>query len=147
MKQKARVVSVDKDRATVEVQRKTMCDGCHKSECGDGCSLYKIFGGDSSFRAEALNSAGANTGDLVYVEATDASVNLSAFFVFLLPVILAVCAYLVTSFISEEGIRLAVCGAVFALYFVVLAVVEKARKKRAPKMRVTEVIDDSAEIV
>lgn len=140
MKQKATVVAIGGKYAKIKVDRSSMCDGCHKSGCSDGCALYKIFGAKSEFTSDAVNRAGAKVGDRVVVETPDSTVNINAFFVFLLPVLVAAAVYFATAFIEAEQYRIISAVASFALYFVVLAIVEKKRKK-APKIVVTEITD------
>ncbi len=139
MKQKATVVATDGKFAKIKVDRTSMCDGCHKSGCSDGCALYKIFGAKSEFTSDALNRAGAKTGDRVTVETPDTTVNLSAFFVFLLPVIIAAAVYFLTYFIPGEQYRVLLAFASFVIYFAALAIVEKKRKSKAPKIVVTSI--------
>ncbi|MBR0302658.1 MAG: SoxR reducing system RseC family protein [Clostridia bacterium] len=140
MKQKATVVSCDRDRVVVKVDRVSMCDGCHKAGCGDGCAIYKIFGQRTDFSAEASNKAGAAVGDTVIVEASDRGVNLGAFFVFLLPIIIAAAVYLLTSFIKDDNLRLLIAFSSFAPYFAVLVLTEKLRRKAGPRLTVTEIV-------
>lgn len=140
MKQKATVVSTDGIYATVKVDRKSMCDGCHKEGCSDGCALYRMFGAKSEFEAKALNQAGASSGDLVFIETPDSTVNLSAFFVFLLPVIVAAAVYFATFFVPGESVRIIAAVVSFAIYFAVLAVIERVKKNRTPALTVTEII-------
>ena len=144
MKQKATVVAIDGKYATIKVDRASMCDGCHKSGCSDGCALYKVFGAKSEFVSVALNRAGAKTGDRVVVETPDSTVNISAFFVFLLPVLVAAAVYFATFFIEAEQYRILFAVASFAIYFVILAVIEKKRRTRAPKIVVTEISDGTS---
>lgn len=143
MKQKATVVAIDGKYVKIKVDRSSMCDGCHKSGCSDGCALYKLFGAKSEFTSDALNRAGAKIGDRVTVETPDKTVNISAFFVFLLPVIIAAAVYFATSLFFDEQYRILCAVASFALYFGVLAAVEKKQKTKAPKIVVTEIDDTS----
>lgn len=140
MKQKATVTKIDGKYASVKVDRVSMCDGCHKQGCGDSCVMYKIFGAKTEFEADAVNSSGASVGDLVYVETSDVTVNLNAFFVFLLPVIISAAVYFVFFFLEKEAARIACAVASFILYFVFLAVIEKRRKNKPVKLAVTEII-------
>ena len=143
MKQKATVIAIDGKYAKIKVDRTSMCDGCHKSGCSDGCALYKIFGAKSEFTSDAVNRAGAKVGDRVTVETPDKTVNFSAFFVFLLPVIVAAAVYFLTFFLPGEQYRILCALASFAVYFAVLAIVEKKSKNRASKIVVTSIDDTS----
>ena len=143
MQQKATVVSRKENTAVVKAERASMCDGCHKKGCADGCSMYSIFGGDKNFSAVADNSFGAEIGRSVIVEASDGNVLLSAFIVFLLPLILAFGIYFVArSFFTEEQ-SIIVALAVFALYFVSLSVIERLTKEKRPKLKIVAYADEN----
>ena len=143
MKQKATVINTDGDFATVKVDRVSMCDGCHKQGCADGCALYKIFGAKAEFEAAAVNSAKAKAGDLVYVELSDGAVNLNAFFVFLLPVIIAAAVYFALFFVKSEAPRIIGAVVSFILYFAVLAILEKRKKNKPVKLVITSVVTEN----
>jgi len=145
MKQKATVVSTDGKYAVVKVDRTSMCDGCHKSGCSDGCALYKIFGAKSEFEAKCLNEAGASTGDIVWVEASDASVNISAFFVFMLPVIVAGLVYCISSRFADEIYRIIASVVSFVVYFAILVVIERVKKDKANRLVISEIVASSAD--
>ena len=140
MKQKATVVSDEGKYAKVRVDRSSMCDGCHKEGCSDGCALYRMFGAKTEFEAYAVNKVKAAKGDLVYVETADKNVNISALIVFLIPIVLAALVYFAFSFLKEESVRILCAVASFVVYFAVLAVVERFRKNKTPKLSVTEII-------
>ncbi len=136
MRQKATVVSTDGKKAVVKVERASMCDGCHKKGCADGCSMYSIFGGDKNFSAVADNSFGATEGSVVFIETSDNKVLLSAFVVFMLPLILSFgCYFIIKNFFTEEQ-SLIIALSLFALYFVILSIVEKAKKKKNPELKI-----------
>lgn len=139
MKQNAVVVSCDGKYASVRVDRQSMCSGCHKG-CSDACALYKIFGAKTEFEAKAVNKAGAEIGDRVVVEASDSTVNLNAFFVFLLPVIISAAVYLLTFSIEAEAHRIAFAVLSFIVYFAILVIVEKV-KKTSSALYITEVTE------
>ena len=141
MKQKATVVSDEGKYAKVRVDRSSMCDDCHKEGCSDGCALYRMFGAKTEFEAYAVNKAKAAKGDLVYVETADKNVNISALIVFLIPIVLAVLVYFIFSFLKEESVRILCAVASFVVYFAVLAIAERFRKNKTPKLSVTEIID------
>jgi len=144
MKQKATVVSTDGNSAIIKVDRMSMCDGCHKSGCSDSCALYKIFGAKTEIEASCVNKAGAAVGDTVVVEASDSRINLSAFFVFLLPVLVAAAVYFALFFVSDETLRIAASVLSFVVYFAVLAIVEKFKKNDRPRLVITDIVDRSA---
>lgn len=140
MIQTAKVISTDKDTAEVMVERSSMCEGCHSKECESECSMYKIFGGKKSFTAKAYNTTGAAVGDTVIVETPDKAVNLSVFFVFILPLIIAFAFYAVIRIFLSEALSIALAFASFVLYFAVLAVTERTRKNAALNLRIVSVV-------
>lgn len=136
MRQSATVVSTNGKTAVVKAQRASMCDGCHKKGCSDGCSMYSIFGGDKNFSAVAENSIGAAEGSRVIVETSDRSVLFSAFLVFFLPLVLAFGVYFVCSsfFTEEQSIIAALVSFVF--YFLILGIYERVTKNKRPKLKI-----------
>lgn len=143
MKQKATVIEVKETVAKVRVQRKSMCDGCNKGSCDGGCSMLKIFGGNRNFETYALNEKKAEVGDNVIVETSDKDVNLSAFYVFILPIITAFSVYLFFKLFLPEHICILLSVLSFALYFAVLCLTEQYRKKGKPDLRITEIVDNT----
>ena len=142
MKQKATVISTEGKYASVRVDRASMCGGCHKEGCSDGCTIYKIFGAKTEFSAEAVNKVGAKIGDTVVVEASDKSVNLSAFIVFILPIVTALAVYFASFFIGDVNIRILLAVISFFLYFIILVITERARRSRTPVLRITEIVGE-----
>lgn len=136
MRQSATVISTMDKTAVVTAERASMCDGCHKKGCADGCSMYSIFGGDKNFSAVADNSFGAPIGSRVIVETADRSVLLSAFLVFMLPLLLSFAAYFICkNYIAEEQ-SIIIALSVFALYFLVLGITERICKNKKPSLRI-----------
>ena len=70
MQTKATVISVDGLYATVEAERNSACDGCHKAEEG-GCSVCTLMGSDRKIATRAINEIGAKVGDRVVIESHD----------------------------------------------------------------------------
>ena len=145
MKQEGIVISVgEKGFATVTVGRRSMCDGCHNAEnCSGECSMYKIFGGKKEFSATAKNKAGARVGDRVSVETKDSNVLLSAFIVFMLPLIIAFVLYgILKGYVSEE-LSLVYALASFAVYFLVLCIIERVKKNKSSKLVITDILNSN----
>lgn len=111
MVQTATVCVTKEHTAIVEVCRQSACAGCHAGGC---------LGCGKAVRAEAENAVGAQVGDRVELEATTSRVLLHAVLVFLMPLFVAVCFYLLGwSFSLTEttcyllalgGLALAFCG-------------------------------------
>ena len=113
MVQTATVCETKEKTVIVEVRRQSACAGCHAGGC---------LGCGRAVRAEAENAVGAQVGDHVEIEATTTRVLLYAVMVFLMPLLVAVCFYLVGwSFALTEticcllalgGLALVFCGLV-----------------------------------
>lgn len=91
MTQTAVVCETKETVAVVKVQRQSACAGCHAGSC---------LGCGKSVRAEAENFVGARVGDAVEIEATTTHVLLHAVLVFLMPLALAVCFYILGRILS-----------------------------------------------
>ena len=129
---KAKVLSVENNVAVVEVERKSACDGCHKNESGEGCSICSLTGGNRKFSAKALNNVGAKVGDTVEIASASSRVLLYSALVFLLPLVVGIVFYFVANaiFTVELYNYLAlVLGFVISLAFVWLYS-QKVSKKR-----------------
>ena len=92
---KAKVLSIDNKVATVEVERKSACDGCHKNETGEGCSICSLTGGNRKFSAKALNNVGAEVGDTVEITSASSRVLFYSVLVFVLPVVIGIAFYFI----------------------------------------------------
>ena len=69
MRQRAVVVEVNGEYATVETSRRTMCDGCAKGGgCGGHCEITGLVASRGKMRAEVENKLGAKVGDTVEIE-------------------------------------------------------------------------------
>ncbi len=122
MKELGVVTKVNKDRAVVKVDKKDEC-----SKCG----LCMFPKNANSIELNAVNDAGAKQGDAVIVELGKDTKLLSAFLVFLVPLILIGIACAITySFFSNE-IWLLIFSVIFlVLWYTILAVIDKSLKKR-----------------
>lgn len=100
MKTEATVVAVSGARATVETQRLSACEGCHKATEGEGCSVCTLMGGNRALRAEAENPIGARVGDRVVIESRTSRMLWYAALVFLCPIVLAILGYVLASAFS-----------------------------------------------
>ena len=100
MRTEATVVAIRDGRATVETQRLSACEGCHKATEGEGCSVCTLMGGNRALRAEAENPIGARVGDRVLIESRTSRMLWYAALVFLCPIVLAIAAYVLASSLS-----------------------------------------------
>ena len=96
MQTKAVVVAIDGTFATVETERKSACEGCHKAEEG-GCSVCSLMGGDRKIATKALNPLGAKVGDLVTIESKTTRMLWYGLLVFILPIVIALLSWGISS--------------------------------------------------
>jgi positive regulator of sigma E activity len=92
---KATVLNTEGNVALVEVERSSACEGCHKNESGEGCSVCTLTGGNRKFSAKALNKVGAVKGDKVEITSSSSRVLFYSALVFLLPVVVGLAFYFV----------------------------------------------------
>ncbi len=143
MVQTAIVKSLSGKLCTIEVSRKAMCDGCHKSDCGSGCPMSGLFSSGRAMTATAVNKAGASVGDTVEIETSDSFVLLTAAAVFILPLIFCGIFYLTASYFhlnSYFTTIFAIAG--FIIPFFILKMVERRKKDSEPSITVTRILND-----
>ena len=122
MQTKAVVVATHGEFATVETERKSACDGCHKAEEG-GCSVCSLMGGERKISTKALNAVGAKIGDAVIIESKTTRMLWYGLLVFILPIVIALLAWGVASqFTANIAIQTisAFAGFAFSLFGVAL---------------------------
>ena len=98
---KATVLNTEGDIALVEVERSSACEGCHKNESGEGCSVCTLTGGNRKFSAKALNKVGAVKGDKVEITSSSSRVLFYSALVFLLPVVVGLVFYFASQMIFD----------------------------------------------
>ena len=120
MKEVGLVVAVDKNFATVKVDKKDECSKC-------GMCLFPKNADSIEIRAE--NSLGANVGETVVFEKAENANILGALLVFLVPLILiglsAVIAYI---FIKSEIWVLILSVIFIVMWYTMLAIIDKRLK-------------------
>lgn len=137
----AEVLFTEGKLATVKSDRSSMCDGCHKSSCGNSCAMGAIMGTDKTMTVTAFNEAGAEIGDIVEIETRDSKVLLYALIVFILPIAVCAAMYCVGTALFEKGalsIAFAVAG--FLLSYVFIGFYEKLRKGKEPDIVIVRII-------
>ncbi len=119
MKTKAKVISLSGSIATVETERISACEGCHKAEEGKGCSVCTLMGAsDRKLQARAKNSVNAEVGDLVWIESATSRMMLYAALVFLLPLVLAGVGIGIAFALTEDSMWYVIGGGIgFVLSF------------------------------
>lgn len=94
MEQKGKVISVEKDIATVELMRESACSSCHhKDSCGAG--IMAGCAKSETVSVKANNLCNAEVGDSVILSSDSAKTLGIAFCVFVLPLILTFISYLI----------------------------------------------------
>ena len=135
------VVAVDDKLATVEINRASACEGCHKQSQPGGCSACSLLGGDKKMRAIAINSCGAVVGDKVKVSASSARTLLYGFIVFLLPILFGLALYFVASAFTESDITRTWCAIIgFIVAIICVGVYSYIVSKRNVELVITKVI-------
>ncbi len=147
MEQVATVKSVNGKIAEIEVSRKSMCDGCHQTECASGCAMSSLFSSGKSMRASAINNIGAVPGDTVEVETSDKSVLFTALLVFVLPIIVGCIFYSAARYgaglSGNYSSAFAVAG--FILPFIFLKFIDNKQKNSAPKIVIKRIVKSHGE--
>ncbi len=141
MKTIATVTAVNGNIATVEAERNSACEGCHKSEEG-GCSVCTLMGGSGrKMTAGAYNDIGAAPGDRVMIESSTGRMMWYAALVFLLPVLLAIAAAVLASRLFENDVwQLVFAAGAFVLTFAGLMIYSRILSRRRCDIRITEII-------
>lgn len=146
MQNKAIVLRVDGEVATVEVMRASACEGCHNNHDGQGCAACSLTGAGQKFSAPALNPIGAREGDLVEVETGTGRVLSYAFLVFVLPLLLGLGAYLVSGLLTvSEETRTFFLIAGFVLGLLGAGLYSRLRAKKKPDITVTKILSSDGD--
>ncbi len=142
MKTRAVVIALDGDYATVETERTSACEGCHKAEEG-GCSVCSLMASNRKLATRAKNTVGAAVGDTVTVESETARLLWYAALVFLLPILVAALAWCVT-LLLDANIAWQIAGAVigFVGTFVGIFFYSKHLKKTHCDVEIIEIVTD-----
>lgn len=126
MQTKATVISIDGAFATVEAERTSACDGCHKAEEG-GCSVCSLMGSDRKIATRAHNPLEAKIGDRVLIESKTSRMLWYGALVFILPILVALLAWGIVSQLTSSAVIPAI--AAFAGFVLVLIGVSIYSKK------------------
>lgn len=123
------VVSVSDKTATVRIERKSACSG----ECSS-CGLCE----NPVFDVEAENVAGAREGDCVKLYMPSARVYMSAFLVYMLPLLAVFAVMGICTALSLKAFVTAVCTVPVPVLWLVII---KAYNKRANlKSKIIEIV-------
>ena len=138
MRQRAVVLETSGKIATIEVSRSSMCEGCQNgSGCGGHCELTGLVATSGKMKARAVNTLGAQVGEVVEVETGSGKVLGYAALVFLLPI--AVCAFfygLCGRIFGSDPAAFLGAAAGFVLTFVGISIFDRIKRKRTPDIRI-----------
>lgn len=141
---KATVLNTEGDIALVEVERSSACEGCHKNETGEGCSVCTLTGGNRKFSAKALNKVGAHKGDKVEIASSSSRVLFYSALVFLLPVVVALAFYFAAQRLFDVELYhyLALLGG-FVLSFALVCLYSKNVGAKRCDIEIVRVLESS----
>lgn len=138
MTQKGKVVKVIDDKAVVSVIRTSACEGCkQKNLCigtSDSCS------GGKAIEAVAKNTASASVGDEVVLESSSAKVLFMTFAIFVLPIIIAFCAYVFAGKYFTQNVSYIVSACAFVFPLVILCYLLNRSVKKDPGIEIVKII-------
>ncbi len=141
MKTVATVIELNGEIATVETERTSACEGCHKMVDGGSCSVCSLMGSGRKLRSVAENRVGAKVGDRVTVETATSRVLFYAALVFVLPLLLAVGGWFLAGAFTDEMIWHGIgAGIGFVLTFVGLRIYSGAVGKRRTDAVITAIV-------
>ncbi len=141
MKTKATVVEVYGNRAKVESERLSACEGCHKATEGEGCSVCSLMGANRTISTEAYNPLGAKVGDIVMIESATGRILGYAALVFLLPLLMAATCYGISAiFLDSDAWQIGCAGIGFAVSFIGIFFYSRSLQKKRCDAEITEII-------
>lgn len=124
------VISVDKNLATISVRR--------TSACGENCANCKSVCQGTEVQTTAENKAGARAGDVVKVESNSKDVLRAAVILYILPVLAAIVAAVISYANEMSDIFVVLLSAIsFFASFIFLKCFEK---NLTPKSYITKII-------
>ena len=143
MRSKATVIAVTQACAVVEVQRLSACEGCHKAENGQECTVCTLMGGQRRFRSNAANPIGARVGDRVVIESRTDRVLWYAALVFLLPLVVTLLCWGVAVCLTQnETVRAITAAAGFLFSFFGIFLYSRFVQNRRYDVVITAIVQD-----
>lgn len=149
MRQKGTVTEVFPDRgiARIRVLRSAMCDGCENRADGKNCACSLMVAKAKEMTVDAANPLFAKPGDSVEIETETGTVLSYAAVVFLLPILGAVLFYQLGAqlfFASDWPWAFALAG--FVLSFLPAVFLDRANRKRAPRVRIVNLLNRAEDV-
>lgn len=132
------VLKCDNELALVStLPKSTPCDMCHSPCAQKGCAKVKPV------ELWAKNAVGASVSDTVELEEIKTSVGLfSAFFCLILPLVLAVAAFISVRGFVEEHYAFALSIAAFALTEIIFLPIAKLYEKKHPTLNIVKNLEN-----
>lgn len=141
MEQNARVISVERGFATVEIKRLAACDTCHKAE--SGCAVCSLLSSGAVHTSRVKDPIGVSVGDRVLLVANDSRILLYSLLVFILPLVSAAVAYAVAALVGASLVwRVASAAFFFIAFYVLLYFTVNKSEKRSPGIRIACVLPE-----
>ena len=129
--------------ATVEVRRKSACEGCHQH--AEGCSACSIFISDAKHRVSVENEINAKIGDRVVLEATTERVLSYAVLVFIVPLVVACIFYLfsIPFFSSSELPRIGIAAIGMLLSYAIIGIISHKLETVRRSVSISKILTSS----
>ncbi len=145
MKAKGTVIETDGKTARVVSVRNSACSSCHNCANSGACHAELIFGEQTqSVQITAKNLVGAVRGDVVELESSTGKTLGTAFAVFIIPVILAVTAFLFADkFFTSQGISAIIMLCTFVASFFVISKIAGAFVKQSLNTYIVKILEES----
>ena len=124
------VISTDNKKATVMVKR--------ASACGENCAHCKGSCKPTTAQAIVENTIGAHIGDTVKIESNTTDIVRAAFFLYMLPVLVAIVSSVVAYGVKMNDIFVILISV--ATFFVSFVIIKRFEKKLTPKSYITKII-------
>ena len=142
---KAKVIDVNGNNAIVRVIRQSACDGCEGcSESGKCHSEIMLSDNNKTYELSVKNPIGANVGDSVEVQSCGNAVIAFAFVIFLLPIVLAVIAYMISDSMLNGIYPIIISAATLIVTFAVLSLVSNIFVARFSKNVICKIIKENS---
>ncbi len=148
MRQKGTVTEVFDDTGTarVRVYRSAMCDGCENRAEGKTCACSLMVAKAKEMTVDAVNPLFAKPGDAVEIETETGTVLSYAAVVFLLPIVGAALFYLLGErLFPGSAVPWAFALAGFVLSFLPAVFLDRANRKRTPRVRIVSLLNRATE--
>lgn len=125
-----KIISIEGKKATVAVKR--------TSACGENCANCKGVCTVTTAKAVAENLALADVGDTVKIESNSMDVIRAAFFLYMLPVLVAIIGAVLTYAMGINDFFVILVSVI--CFFVSFIIIKRFEKKLSPKSYITKIL-------